>query len=135
MDKTKILVVDDDTDVVELMRITLEANGYQFYQAANGPEGLKMVKEIRPDLIILDVMMDSITDGFHVSYQLRGNDPKSEYKEFSKIPIIMMTGIAQKMHMKFSPDQDGEYLPVDEYIEKPIRVDPLLEKIRKLLKR
>ena len=135
MDKPKILVVDDDHDVVELMRITLEANGYQFYQAANGHEGLKMVKEIRPDLIILDVMMDTITDGFQVSYQLRTKDPKSEYREFSQIPIIMMTGISQKMHMQFSLDQDGDYLPVDEYLEKPVRVDPLLEKIRKLLKR
>jgi CheY-like chemotaxis protein len=135
MDKPKILVVDDDHDVVELMRITLEANGYQFYQAANGPEGLKRVKEIRPDLIILDVMMDTATEGFHVSYQLRSKDPKSEYREFSQIPIIMMTGISQKMHMQFSLDQDGDYLPVDEYLEKPVRVDPLLEKIRKLLKR
>jgi len=135
MDKPKILLVDDDPDVVELMRITLEANGYQFYRAANGPEGLKMVKEIHPDLIILDVMMDTITEGFQVSYQLRSNDPKSEYREFSHIPIIMMTGISQKMHMKFSPDQDGDYLPVDEFLEKPVRVDPLLEKIRKLLRR
>jgi adenylate cyclase len=135
MDKPKILLVDDDPDVVELMRITLEANRYQFYRAATGPEGLKMVKEISPDLIILDVMMDTTTAGFQVSYQLRSNDPKSEYREFSHIPIIMMTGISQKMHMKFSPDQDGDYLPVDEFLEKPVRVDPLLEKIRKLLKR
>lgn len=135
MEKPKILLVDDDPDVGELVRITVEANGYQFYRAANGPEGLKMVKEIRPDLIILDVMMDTITEGFQVSYQLRSNDPKSEYREFSQIPIIMMTGISQKMHMKFSPDQDGDYLPVDDFIEKPVRVDPLLEKIRKLLKR
>ena len=135
MDKPKILLVDDDPDVVELVRITLEANGYQFYRAENGPAGLKMVKEIRPDLIILDVMMDSTTEGFQVSYQLRSNDPKSEYREFSQIPIIMMTGISQKMHMQFSPDQDGDYLPVDEFLEKPVRVDPLLEKIKKLLKR
>ena len=135
MDKPKILLVDDDPDVVELMRITLEANGYQFYRAATGPEGLKMVKEIRPDLIILDVMMDTTTAGFQVSYQLRSNDPKSEYREFCRTPIIMMTGVSQQLHMKFSPKQDGDYLPVDEFLEKPVRVDPLLEKIKKLLKR
>ncbi|MCX8011591.1 MAG: response regulator [Desulfobacterota bacterium] len=135
MEKPKILLIDDDPDVVELIRIALEANGYKFYQAANGTEGLKMVKEVHPDLIILDVMMDTTTEGFQVSYQLRSKDPKSEYREFSQIPIIMMTGIAQKMKMKLYPEQDGDYLPVDEFLEKPVRIDPLLEKIRKLLRR
>lgn len=133
MDKPKILTVDDDPDVVELIRITLEANDYEVYSASNGTEALRLVKEIRPDLIILDVMMDTITEGFQVSYQLRSPDPKSEYKEFSKIPIIMLTGVSQKMHMKFSPEQDGDYLPVDEFLEKPIRIEPLLDKIKKLL--
>jgi len=135
MDKPKILIIDDDLDAVELIRITLEANNYNVFSAGNGTEGLKLVKEIHPDLIILDVMMDTATEGFQVSYQLRSKDPKSEYREFSQTPIIMTTGISQKMHMKFSPQQDGDYLPVDEYLEKPVRVDPLLEKIRKLLKR
>ena len=135
MDKPKILIIDDDLDAVELIRITLEANNYNVFSAGNGTEGLKLVKEIHPDLIILDVMMDTATEGFHVSYQLRSKDPKSEYRDFSQTPIIMMTGVSQKMHMKFSPQQDGDYLPVDEYLEKPVRVDPLLEKIRKLLKR
>jgi CheY-like chemotaxis protein len=135
MDKPKILIIDDDLDAVELIRITLEANNYNVFSAGNGTEGLKLVKEIHPDLIILDVMMDTATEGFQVSYQLRSKDPKSEYREFSQTPIIMTTGISQKMHMKFSPQQDGDYLPVDEYLEKPVRVDPLLEKIKKLLKR
>jgi len=135
MDKPKILIIDDDLDAVELIRITLEANNYNVFSAGNGTEGLKLVKEIHPDLIILDVMMDTATEGFQVSYQLRSKDPKSEYRDFSQTPIIMMTGVSQKMHMKFSPQQDGDYLPVDEYLEKPVRVDPLLEKIKKLLKR
>ncbi len=122
-------------DAVELIRITLEANNYDVFSAGNGTEGLKLVKEIRPDLIILDVMMDTATEGFQVSYQLRSKDPKSEYREFSQTPIIMMTGVSQKLHMKFSPEQDGDYLPVDEFLEKPVRVDSLLEKIKKLLKR
>ncbi|MFH1624057.1 MAG: response regulator [Pseudomonadota bacterium] len=133
MDKPKILVVDDDPDVVELIRIGLEANGYDVFSAENGTGGLRMVKEIRPDLIILDVMMDTITEGFQVSYQLRSQDPESEYRNYSKIPIIMLTGISQQMHMKFSPKTDGDYLPVDEFLEKPIRIEPLLEKVKELL--
>jgi FixJ family two-component response regulator len=80
-------------------------------------------------------MMDTATEGFQVSYQLRSNDPKSEYREFCRTPIIMMTGVSQQLHMKFSPKQDGDYLPVDEFLEKPVRVDSLLEKIKKLLNR
>ena len=135
MDKPKILIIDDDADAVDLIRIALEANSYDVFSAGNGTEGLKLVKEIHPDLIILDVMMDTATEGFQVSYQLKSNDPKSEYREFCRTPIIMMTGVSQQMHMKFSPKQDGDYLPVDEFLEKPVRVDPLLEKIKKLLKR
>jgi CheY-like chemotaxis protein len=135
MDKPKILIIDDDADAVDLIRIALEANNYDVFSAGNGTEGLKLVKEIRPDLIILDVMMDTATEGFQVSYQLRSNDPKSEYREFCRTPIIMMTGVSQQLHMKFSPKQDGDYLPVDEFLEKPVRVDSLLEKIKKLLNR
>lgn len=134
MDKPKILIIDDDPDIVELVRITLEANNYEVHSAENGTKGLRLVKEVHPDLIILDVMMDSVTEGFHVSYQLKNQDPHSEYRDFSHIPIIMMTGISEKTGMKFSPERDGEYLPVEEFLEKPVKADPLLEKIRRLLK-
>ena len=135
MDKPKILIIDDDPDLVESMQITLEANDYQVESAYNGTEGLRLVKEINPDLIILDVMMDSITEGFQVSYQLRSRDPQSPYKAYSNIPILMLTGVSQKMHMKFSPEKDEDYLPVDELVEKPIQLDALLEKVNKLLKK
>lgn len=135
MDKPKILVVDDDPDTVEIIRITLEANDFEVHSAENGTEGLKMVKEVRPDLIILDVMMDTATEGFQVSYQLRSPDPHSEYRDYRAIPIIMLTGISKKMHMKFSPKTDGDYLAVDEFLEKPVQVEPLLAKIRTLLQR
>jgi CheY-like chemotaxis protein len=135
MGKPKIVTIDDDPDVRDVLRITLEANNYEVYDASNGTDGLRVIKEVHPDLIILDVMMDTITEGFQVSYQLRSQDPKSEYGAFSKIPIIMLTGISQKMDMKFSPEKDGEYLPVDEFVEKPIRVESLVEKVNKLLKK
>ena len=77
--------------------------------------------------------MDTVTEGFHVSYELRSQDPKSEYHECSKIPIILLTSISQKTGMKFSPEKDGEYLPIDEFVEKPIRIESLLEKVKKLL--
>jgi len=135
MEKPRVLVIDDDLDLVESIRITLEANEYEVYSAENGTEGLRLIKDIHPDLIILDVMMDTITEGFQVSYQLRSRDPKSEYRAYSNVPILMLTGISQKTHMKFSPQTDEDYLPVDELIEKPIRLEALLEKVKKMIQK
>ena len=116
MEKPKILIIDDDPDLVESLRITLEANNYHVFSAGSGTQGLKMAKEVLPNLIILDVMMDSITEGFQVSQQLRSRDPQSEYRAYSNIPILMLTAISEKMHMKFSPKDDKDYLPVDEFM-------------------
>ncbi len=135
MEEAKILIVDDDPDIVEALKMTLEANHYRVYTAANGTEGLRQVKAVNPDLIILDVMMDTITEGFQVSYQLRNPDPKSEYVKYSQIPILMLTAIVERKHMKFSTKADGDFLPVDDFVEKPIRPQVLLEKVKKLLKK
>jgi len=135
MEDAKILIVDDDPDIAEALKMTLEANRYKVYTAANGTEGLKQVKAVKPDLIILDVMMDTITEGFQVSYQLRNPDPQSEYAPYSKIPILMLTAIVEKKRMKFSTQADGDFLPVDDFVEKPIRPQVLLEKVKKMLEK
>ena len=131
MPNEKILVIDDDPDLVELTRLTLEARGYRVFSAANGTEGLKKVKEINPDLIILDVMMKYVTEGFQVALELRNPDPQSEYAPYSKIPILMLTAIHSKTPLRFTPDE--EYLPVDDFVEKPLKASALLQKVEKLL--
>ena len=72
-------MIDDDPDVILAIRIPLEAVGYEFYSASNSTEGLEKVKEINPDLIILDVMMETATEGFQTSLKLRDHPPDSEY--------------------------------------------------------
>ena len=134
MHKQKILIIDDDPDLVEGFKIMLEANGYEVETADNGTEGLEKIKALHPDLIVLDVMMDTITEGFQVSQKLRSPDPRSEYKGTSSIPILMLSGISKKMDMTFSPEKDEGYLPVDAFVEKPIRLEALLAKVRELLK-
>lgn len=126
-----ILIIDDDPDVIEAMRMPLEANGYKVAHAASGTEGLAKVKQIKPDLIILDVMMDTATEGFQVSLTLRSPDPKSEYAAYCHIPIMMVTAIHTTTPLRFGPDKD--YLPVDTFIEKPIDPDVLLSKVADLL--
>lgn len=134
MASPKILIVDDDPDIVETLKIILEANAYQVSSAESGSECLNIIKEVDPDLIILDVIMDTLTEGFQVSYQLHNPDPKSEYAKYAKRPILMLTSIGREMKMKFFPKKDGGYLPVEDFVEKPIQSQVLLEKVKKLLK-
>jgi two-component system alkaline phosphatase synthesis response regulator PhoP len=127
----KILMIDDDPDIVMATRIPLEASGYEFDVAYNSKEGLKKVKEVNPDLIILDVMMESATEGFHVSLKLRDRSPDSEYAAYRNIPILMLTAVHTTTPLRFEPDQD--YLPVDAFLDKGTDPDELLAKIEELL--
>ncbi len=129
--KGLILIVDDDPDMVEALRMPLEAHGYAVAHAASGRVALNMIPELRPDLIILDVMMETTTEGFHVSLALRSPDPKSPYAAFRDIPILMLTSIHSTTPLRFGPDQD--YLPVDVFIDKPVDPDKLIAKIAELL--
>ena len=127
----KILVIEDEPDMVEAVRMPLEANGYEVIAALTGEKGLQKVKEIEPDLIILDVMMETTTAGFQVSLQLRSPDADSEYAACRNIPILMLTAIHTTTSLEFGPDM--AYLPVDDFAEKPIEPDMLLEKVRALI--
>ena len=131
MANEKILVIDDDPDLVEVIRLTLEANGYQVFSAAGGAEGLQQVKEINPDLIVLDVMMDYTTEGFQVSLALRSPEAESEYAPYRDIPILMLTAIHSTTPLRFTPEED--YLPVDDFVEKPLEPGDLVKKIEALL--
>jgi CheY-like chemotaxis protein len=127
----KILIIDDDPDLVEVMRLTLEAKGYQIFSAAGGEEGLAKVREVNPDLIILDVMMDYTTEGFYVSLQLRSPASDSEYAPYRDTPILMLTALHSTTPLRFGPEKD--YLPVDDFVEKPLEPGALVEKVEKLL--
>jgi CheY-like chemotaxis protein len=127
----KILIVEDDPDMVTALRMPLEAEDYEVFTASSGEEGLQKVKEIEPDLIILDVMMETTTAGFQVSLQLRSPEPSSEYADYRDIPILILTAIHTTTSLRFGPDE--AYLPVDDFLEKPVDPDVLLEKVRKLI--
>jgi CheY-like chemotaxis protein len=129
----KILIIEDNPDMALALRMPLEAHDYQTFLAASGEEGLKKVKEIKPDLIILDVMMETTTAGFQVSLQLRSPDPRSEFAAYRDVPILMLTAIHTTTSLRFGPDE--AYLPVDDFVDKPIDPDVLVEKVKRLLKK
>jgi CheY-like chemotaxis protein len=132
-EKKKILIVDDDPDIVEAMRLPLESNGFEVVSASSGAEGLAVLKKESPDLMILDVMMENTTEGFQVAYAVRSEDPNSEYKKHRDIPILMVTAINQVMKTKFAKQSDAEFLPVTDFIEKPVQPVDLLNKVADLI--
>jgi two-component system phosphate regulon response regulator PhoB/two-component system alkaline phosphatase synthesis response regulator PhoP/two-component system response regulator VicR len=118
-----ILIIDDDRDLVESIRIVLESRKFGVRAAYNGKEGYQKIQEKAPDLILLDVMMATDTEGFSLAYKLR-NQPA--YRE---IPIIMVTGFTKKMAEE-GPEKFqhimGESWPVTQFLEKPIDPEELL---------
>ena len=126
-EKKKIFIIDDDKDYGEALKIVLENNGYAVDHLLNIDDGRKAVEKKRPNLIILDVMMDKHTDGFDFCYTLKHDE------ECKKIPILMLTAVTEKTGFKFSPETDGEYLQADDYVAKPIPVAELLARVNKLI--
>ena len=123
----KILIIEDDPDMLMSTRMTLESAKHEVLEARSGREGLEKIKSERPDLIILDVMMDTSTEGFQLALRLRNPDPKSELAEYRDIPILMLTAIHSTTPLRFEPDID--YLPVELFVDKPIDPDDLLKKV------
>ena len=127
MNEKTILVIDDDIDLVEIIRVTLEAENYRVIDAQNGERGLALAQEQIPDLILLDVMMRQVDEGFQVSYELRKNDVTKD------IPILMLTAVGDQTGFDFDPEKDRAFLPVNELLEKPISPRKLVDMIRKHL--
>jgi CheY-like chemotaxis protein len=129
----KILMIDDDPDIVTAIRIPLEATGYDFFVASSGAEGLEKIKEQKPDLIILDVMMETATEGFQLAHKLRDRSQDAEFAAYKDIPILVLTAIHTTTPLRFAPDED--YLPVDAFLDKSADPDELLAKVDELLQK
>lgn len=132
----RILLVDDDRDLTESLGQVLRIKGYQVEVAHSAAEGLKKLPEVKPDLMVLDVMMETDTAGFEAVYKIRSERPDSKYREFKDIPIIILTAIDQVTNSRFSLDQEESFLPGhNEFLTKPVEVEELLEKIKAALER
>jgi len=131
MDGVKeILIIDDDKDLVQSMRIIMERHNYGVRVAYNGKGGYDKIEAKVPDLIILDVMMATDTEGFDLAYKLK------QSPEYRNIPIVMATSFPQAMAEQ-GPEKFqhilGESWPVSHFIEKPIDPEELLSVIEKIL--
>lgn len=120
-----VLLVDDDADFVEMNRVLLEDSGYTVRVAYSGRQCLEEVAAHRPDLVILDMVMEKPSDGFDVSRELRN----SEYTK--TIPLVMITSVNDIMPFRIEPD--STWLPVDTLIEKPVDPGLLLSIVNRIL--
>jgi CheY-like chemotaxis protein len=132
----KVLLVDDDANVLRVVEIALQASGHEVRTATGPDPALALLPEFRPDLMVVDVMMPSGTEGFHLVWALRQLDDE----QLKNTPVIMATGIHETTDLRFYPEQTdgtykpGEYLPIQGWIDKPVKVAELNEKIAAVLK-
>ena len=119
----KILIVDDDPDMVEASRIVLERDGHSVEQASNIDQGLQKIAETSPELLILDVMMEEPDDGLRFARQVR--------RAGNQLPILMLTSVNRALGIQIGKDE--EMVPVDEFVEKPVDPATLSAKVKALL--
>ena len=128
--REKILVVDDDPDILDALTMILESKGYQVITARDGIEALAKLEAEKPDLMILDLLMPKM-DGFAVCKELQ--DPKwSKYKD---MPILILTSVREEASRRRYELETGVELDVDDYVEKPFPPDILLERVGRLIKK
>jgi len=126
----KILVVDDDPDILEATAMILESQGYEVVTARDGVEGLANLKAENPDLLILDLLMPKM-DGFAMCKELQ--DPR--WSKYRGIPILILTSVREEASRRRYELETGLELDVDDYVEKPMSPDVLLERVGKLIKK
>jgi CheY-like chemotaxis protein len=125
----KILIIDDDADFVEAISTLLDAKGYEVSSASDGEEGFKKAKASVPNLILLDVMMATKTQGFDIAVNL-----KKEAKT-KDVPVVMITGIKRDMNLPFGFEPDEDWLPVKAVLEKPVKPEVLLKAVEDHIKK
>ncbi len=121
LENRTILVVDDDVDLCDFCAVVLKSQGAQVLCANSVPEGLKLAQEARPDLVVLDIIMEEADSGFQLASRLS--------KDYPGLPIIMLSSIAEASSQVF----DTSTLPVHELVEKPMAPQDLLNTVKRLL--
>ena len=134
-DSKRILVVDDDPDIVESLKMVLESANYDVDTAGSPEEGFAKLEANPPHLILLDIMMPDGTEGFHFVWRLRNEFPEP----INQVPILVLTAIHSTTQLRFYPDQKdaqyaaGEFLPVQGFMDKPVEPSLLLRKLGEVL--
>ena len=122
-----ILLVDDDEDLLETLRVVLESEDYEVRCASSGAEGWEEAQQSPPDLAVVDIMMETFGEGVRLTQRFRSND------ELKDVPIIVMSAVNQEVPYHLQEETDEGYLPAQKFMDKPVEPEELLEAIRELL--
>lgn len=122
-----ILLIDDDQDMHEALKMILEPEGFRLTCCLTGPLGLETMHRDPPDLVLLDVMLTTPSEGFHLAYQIKNDDRLKE------IPVVMISAIGRTMEMDFAAELGSDYLPVEKFINKPFEAASVLAAVREAL--
>jgi len=126
-EKKKILIIDDNPDFVKLNTAALEAAGYEVEAAYNADEGFTKVEYGQPDAIVLDLMMERHDSGFTLAKRIK------THPIFKNIPILMLTAVGEATGFRFSMEKDGYWMKTDDFADKPLPPEELIERIEKLI--
>ena len=132
MAKKKVLIVDDDLDHIDALKIILEANSFEVYFTTSDANAIDEIIDKKVDIVILDVMFpDNPTTGFEICRDIKMHD------QLKSLPVIILSAINEKFNMAFSSnigeDIENSSIPADDFIEKPIKPKQLLEVINKYI--
>ena len=125
---SKVLVIDDDRDFRASVRSLLENHGYAVIEAESGKEGLQKLVEDKPDVILLDIMMECTTEGYGVNQAIKYQDAYEEYRD---TPIIMVSSIEESPDERFPMASEVEMIRPDSYLTKPLDIPGFLEVVKK----
>ncbi len=126
-DSKKILLIDDDPDMHHAVLAMLGPKGFQVTCCLTGPEGVAAARKDKPDLILLDIMLSSPSEGFHLAYDLSKDD------ELKDVPIIMISAIGSMMGMDYARELGTDYIRAEKFLDKPIDAKTLLSAINEVL--
>lgn len=122
-----IVVIDDDPDVRDALTMILEPAGYRLTCCATGPEGVAAVHADPPDLILLDIMLASPSEGFHLAAELHRDEA------LGKIPIIMISSYRATLGMDYAKELGGDYVPPEKFLDKPLTAAMVLRAVEETL--
>jgi len=123
----KVLLIDDDADVHQVVKMILEPKGYKVQCALTGPSGLETARRMMPDVLLLDIMLDTPSEGFHIAYTLKNDDV------LKGIPIVIISSIGKKMGIDYAKELGTDYVPASVFIDKPFDAETLLKAVNQAL--
>ncbi|MCP4246016.1 MAG: response regulator [bacterium] len=126
-DKTEILIIEDDPDMHTVMSATLDPERYALTSCYTGPEGMASARQHKPDLILLDIMLSSPSEGFHLAYELRQDAVLKE------VPIIMISSIGKTMGMDYARELGSDYVQAERFLDKPFDAKTLRDTVAEVL--